>query len=187
MLEMTVKEVWDALTLAEKDDACLVFWEGKDTFSRDAQPRVLQQLAARLKFREVALKRLPPREKARYLRWQADSPALRHLCDDLLRSWMVSRKKPILVCFVEAQGLKHADGIIDDNAPAPTPAAVQQGVRAVRDGFPPREAALYLGFMLAAGGEYWTGLQAAVEAEVPTLKAALELPRDSKQADGARE
>lgn len=176
MLEMTVKEVWDSLTLAEKEDACLVFWEGKDGFSRDAQPRVLQQLAAKLKFREASLKRLPPREKARYLRWQADSPSLRHVCDDLLRSWIVTRKNPLLVCFVEAQGLKHADGIIDDTAPAPDPETVKKGVRAVRDQFPPREVALYLGFMLAAGGGFWTGLQESVESEVPALKAALAPP-----------
>ncbi len=187
MLEVTVKEVWDALALAEKDDACLAFWEGKDGFSRDAQPRVIQQLAAKLKFREASLKRLPPREKARYLRWQADSPSMRSACDDLLRSWMVSRKNPLLVCFVEAQGLKHADGILDDAAEAPTAEAVKRGVCAIRDRFPPREVALYLGFILAAGGAFWTGLAEAVEAEIPTLKAALAPPiAPSQSAAGAQ-
>ena len=176
MIEMTVKELWKTLTLAEKEDACLAFWEGKDTFSKDAQPRVLKELAAALRFREVFLKRLPPTEKARHLRRLADSPTLRHLCDEILRSWMVSRKNPLLVCFVEAQGLKHSGGIIDDTVAPPDLESVKKGVRAVRDQFPPREVALYLGVMLAAGGDFWPGLPEAVEAEFPSMKDALAIP-----------
>ncbi|MEI6563739.1 MAG: hypothetical protein WCO42_05455 [bacterium] len=173
MSGMTVKELWGFLTLAEKEDACLAFLEGKDTFSRDALPRVTQELAGVLKFREAFLKRLPPREKARHLRRMADSPTLRHVCDDLLRSWVVSRKNPMLVCFVEAQGLKHTDGILDDSVTAPSLDSVKKGVRAVRDQFPPREVALYMGVMLTVGGDFWTGLAEAVDSEFPAMKASL--------------
>lgn len=181
MSEITVRQIWDALTPAEKDDACVAFWEGKDAFSRESQPQVLQQLAAKLAFREVAFKRLPPREKARHLRRHVDSPSLRHLSDDVLRSWMVTRKAAMLVCFVEAQGMKHQGGIIDDNAEVPTAEAVRKAVCAVRDAFPARDVALYLGFLLAAGADFWTGLDAAVAAEVPGLAATLVPPAKAGQ------
>ena len=173
MSAMTVKELWNYLTVAEKEEACLAFWEGKDTFSRDALPRVTQELAGALKFRETFLKRLPLPEKARHLRRLVDSPALRHVCDDLLRSWVVSRKNPMLVCFVEAQGLSHIGGVIDDSVTPPGLDSVKKGVRAVRDHFPPREVALYMGVMLTVGGDFWTGLAEAVDSEFPAMKASL--------------
>jgi len=173
MSELTVKEVWNALSVPEKDDACLAFLEGMDTFSRDALPRVTQELASALKFRESFLKRLPIKEKARHLRRLADSPTLRQVCDDLLRSWIVSRKTPMLVCFVEAQGLKHTNGILDDSVNQSDLKSVKKGVRAVLEKFPPREVALYMGIMLTVGGDFWVGLDKAVEAEFPEMKATL--------------
>ncbi len=173
MINLTVKEVWGALTASEKEDACLAFLEGKDTFSKDALPRVTQELAGALKFREAFLKRLPIKEKARHLRRLADSPTLRQACDDLLRSWIVSRKTPMLVCFVDAQGLKHDNGILDDSVEQSDLKSVRKGVRAVLDKFPPREVALYMGVMLTVGGDFWVGLADAIEAEFPEMKAAL--------------
>jgi hypothetical protein len=175
MIKMTTRELWLALTPAEKDDACLALWEGTDSFSRDAQPKVLRELAAALKFREAFLKRVKPVEKARHLRRLVDTPTLRHLCDDVFRSWLVVRKTPMLVCFVEAQGMAHAAGIIDDSVKSPDAATLRKGVRAVRDQFPPRDVALYMGVMLAAGGDFWEGLPEAVESEVPGFKQSLGL------------
>lgn len=175
MIEMTTKQLWTALTPAEKEDACLAVWEGTDTFSRDAQPKVLKELATALRFREMFLKRLKPLEKARHLRRLLDTPALRYLFDDVFRSWMVARKTPMLIAFVEAQGMAHSDGIVDDAAKAPSVATLRKGVCAVRDQFPPREAALYMGVMLAAGGDFWAGLPEAVEAEIPGFKESLGL------------
>ncbi len=172
-MDITVKEVWNALTAAEKEDACLAFMEGKDTFSKDALPRVVQELAGALKFRETFLKRLPPRDKARHLRRLADSPTMRHVCDDLLRSWVVTRKTPMLICFVEAQGLKHTNGILDDSVTQTDLKSVKKGVCAVLAKFPPREVALYMGIMLTVGGDFWVGLPEVVETEFPGMKAAL--------------
>lgn len=173
MIAITTRELWAALTPAEKDDACMALWTGTDTFSRDAQPKVLRELAAALKFREAFLKRVKPEEKVRHLRRLVDTPSLRHLCDDVFRSWLVVRKTPMLVCFVEAQGMAHENGIIDDTAKPPDADSLRKGVRAVRDQFPPRDVALYMGVMLAAGGDFWQGLSEAVEAEIPGFRESL--------------
>jgi len=172
MIDITVKEVWAALTPSEKEDVCLSFWE-KSAFAQDLQPQVLRELAAALNLREAALKRLPVADKARYLRWKADGPVLRHVRDHILRSWMVIRKNALLVCFVEAQGLKHSGGIVADDVQPPDTETVKKAVRAIRDQFPPREVALYLGVMLASGGDLWAGLRDAIETEFPSLKTLL--------------
>ena len=177
MIDITTKQLWSALTPAEKEDACLAFWEGADTFSRDAQPKVLQELAAALRFRESFLKRAKPLEKARHLRRLMDTPTLRHLCDDIFRSWLVSRKAAMLVCFVEAQGMPHTGGIIEDSVTSPDAETLRKGVRAVRDKFPARDVALYMGVMLAAGGDFWVGLADAIEVEIPDLMNTLQCVR----------
>lgn len=173
MIELTLNDIWKALSVAEKEDACQMLLEGNDTFSRDVQPRVIQELAGALKFREAFLKRLPIGEKVRQLRRLADSPTLRHICDDLLRSWIVRRKTEMLVCFVEAQGLKHTNGILDDSVTQAELKSVNKGVLALLAKFPRREVALYMGIMLTAGGDFWVGLPEAVESAFPDIKQAL--------------
>jgi hypothetical protein len=173
MQEMTTRQIWATLTLQEREDACLAFWQGTDSLSREAQPRVLRDLAAALRFREVFLKRTPPVEKARHLRRLVDSPALRQYADEVLRSWLLVRKNAILICFVEAQGMAHTGGLIDDQVAKPDVASLRKGIAAIRAQFPPRDVALYMSVMLAAGGEFWTGLKDAVEAEWPDYQNAL--------------
>lgn len=175
MIEITTKQLWSALTPAEKEDACLALCEGKDTFSRDSKPKIIQELAAALRFREAFLKRVNPLEMARHLRRLLDTPTLRHLCDDVLRSWIVARKTPMMICFVEAQGLAHTEGVLADSVAAPDAATLIKGVRAVRDHFPPRETAIYMAVMLVAGGGFWVGLAEAIEAEIPDFKKTLGL------------
>jgi hypothetical protein len=173
MIEIALKELWMTLTPAEIEDACLAFWEGAGSFSLDAQPRVVKALAEALRFRESFLKRLTFLEKARHLRRLVDTPTLQHLCDEVLRAWLVARKNPMLVCFVEAQGLQHSGGIIDDTVNSPTPEVLRKGIRAVRDHFPARDVALYMGVMLVSAGDFWTGLADIVAVEIPSLKADL--------------
>ena len=176
MSEWTTRQIWAQLETGEKEDACLAFWQGVDAVSREAQPRVLRDLASALRFREVFVKRLPPVERARHLRRLMDGPSMRHYIDEVLRSWLLVRKNSILVCFVEALGIAHTGGLIDDNAKQPEAAALRKGICVLRDRFPARDVAIYLGVMIAAGGDFWTQLKAAVDAEWPDLAAVLTKP-----------
>jgi len=173
MTEITMKQVWGALTSAEKDEACLSFWSGADAFSRETQKKVAAEMAAALRFREVFLKRLQPGEKARHLKRLADGTTLAQYRDEILRAWLLAKKSDLLVCFVEAQGMRHTGGLIEDDVQPPDRETLRKGVRALRDKFPPRETALYMGIMIASAGEFWTGLPEIVEQEIPGLEASL--------------
>lgn len=173
MTEITMKQVWGSLTSAEKEDACLSFWSGTDAYSRDSQMKVSAEMAAALRFREVFLKRLKPQEKARHLKRLADGAALAQYRDEILRSWLLAKKSDMLVCFVEAQGMRHTGGLIEDDVASPDRETLRKGVRALRDKFPPRETALYMGIMISSAGEFWVGLPEIVEQEIPGLAALL--------------
>jgi hypothetical protein len=173
MADIVSPRIWTALTAEEKEDACLAFWQGTDALSREAQPRVLLDLAGALRFREIFLKRMTAADKARHLRRLIDGPALRQYEDDVLRSWLVVRKSAMLVCFVETQGMKHVDGIIQDESAPPTAKSLREGIQAIKAQFPARDVALYMAVMSTAGGDFWVGLADAVAAEIPDLKAML--------------
>ena len=79
----------------------------------------------------------------------------------------------MLICFVEAQGLPHTDGILADDVTCPGKESLHKGVQAVCAKFPPREVALYMGVMLVAGGGFWDGLAEAIEREIPDFKKTL--------------
>ena len=173
MTDIVSQQIWTILTPAERDEACLAFWQGTDALTREGQPRMLQELAGALRFREVFVKRMPAAEKARHMRRLVDGPALRHYGNDILRSWLLARKTPMLACFVETQGLPHTDGIIHDGAAEPTLESLRKGIRTVRERFPPRDVALYMGIMLSTGGDFWSGLTEAVAAEFPDWETIL--------------
>jgi hypothetical protein len=159
--------------MEEKEDACLAFWQGTDSLSREAQPRALHDLAAALRFREMFVKRMPVTEKARHLRRLIDSPVLRHYGDDVIRSWLVVRKTAMIVCFVDAQGMEHTGGIIHDGVAQPTVDSLRKGIQAIRSQFPLRDVALYMAIMISSGGDFWSALPEAVAAELPTLDEVL--------------
>ncbi len=173
MMDTLSQQIWTVLTPAEKNEACLAFWQGTDSLTREGQPRMVQELAGALRFREVFVKRMPAAEKARHMRRLVDGPALGHYRNDILRSWLLARKTPMLACFVEAQGLPHTDGIINDGATEPSLDSLRKGIRTIKEQFPARDVALYMGIMLSAGGDFWSGLTEAVAAEMPDLETLL--------------
>lgn len=177
MADIASPRIWTALTVEEKEDACLAFWQGTDALSREAQPRVLHDLAGALRFRELFVKRMTAADKARHLRRLIDGPTLRQYEDDVLRSWLVVRKAPMLVCFVETQGMKHIGGIIQDESAPPTAKSLRKGIQAIKAQFTARDVALYMAVMSSAGGEFWVGLPDAVAAEIPDLKETLFPPK----------
>jgi hypothetical protein len=173
MMTVTVRDVWDALSIPEKEDACLAFWESTDSGVKESHAEVLKALAAAMRFREITLKRMPSRERARYLRRHVDGPGMRHLSAEILRGWIVKSMTPMMVAFVDVQGLPHTDGILGDDVASPDARVTKQGVRAIRYQFPPREVAIYLGFLLATGSDFWKALPEALEEEFSDIREVL--------------
>ena len=183
-MEMTLKDIWNALTPEEKNDACMSFWERKDPTSRQAQALVIQQLAPLYKFRPVYIERKTPAEKAKLLIGRMERPVMQDVRDEVVQIFLLVRKGDIVRRFLDAQGIAHSNGLIDDNAPAPTEASLRKGIAAILADFPKRDAALYLGFSVACkNNEFWVNIEPAVLAEIPDL---LETLRGAQPADVAK-
>ena len=173
-MELTLENIWNALTPEEKADACAAFWERKDPTSRQAQSLVLQQLAPLYKFRPVYIERKSAADKGRLLFARIERPVFRDVRDELVQLFLLLRKGEIIHRFLDAQGISHSNGLIDDNAPAPTVDSLRKGIAALLGAYPRRDVALYLGFSVACkNNEFWANIEPAVQAEMPDLVDAL--------------
>jgi hypothetical protein len=173
-MDLTFENIWNALTPEERSDACAAFWERKDPASRQAQALVLRQLAPLYNFRPIYIQRKPPAEKAKLLLGRIERPLFRDVRDEVIQIFLLMRKGEIVRRFLDAQGISHNNGLIDDDVPPPGEASLRKGIAALLTAFPRRDVALYLGFSIACkNNEFWANIEPAVLAEMPDLVDAL--------------
>ncbi|MBI1810040.1 MAG: hypothetical protein HYR75_09105 [Gemmatimonadetes bacterium] len=130
---------------------------------RDLRAGLVQRLVARGGgFRSVTLLSWPPERLAKEvvrLNAQATQDEL-----DLLHLLYVELEPAIQITFLDAAGVKHADGVIDESLEAPfcDEAATRRAVAAVRSA---HGAACehYLTTILTYGADSWPGLASALE------------------------
>jgi hypothetical protein len=173
-MELTLEDIWNALTPEEKNDTCLAFWQSKDPESRQEQALVLQQLAPLYNFRPVYIERKSPAEKAKLLLGRIERPVFQDVRNELIQIFLLKCKGEIIRRFLDTQGIPHTNGLIDDNAPPPTEGSLRKGVASLLAAFPRRDAALYLGFSIACkNSEFWANIEPAVRAEMSDLPDVL--------------
>jgi len=116
-------------------------------------------IAARLRFRAIAVRRLPVDRRIGYLVTQVrpdDS-----LASSLLLALHLDRRRPLLRSFLTQLGIPHEDGLIRDDHdlhPPETERLEAAASGAYRD-HPEDEVDLYLASLLAMDGEAWGGLR----------------------------
>lgn len=185
MSNLTIQFLWNALTSAEKDDACLAFWETKDDFiAKQAHDPVLQRLASRLRFRLVFLQRKKPKERAIFLRRFIDKPDFHKFHNDILRAWLLTKKNDLIVSFLDVQGIKHTNGLIHDDVPPPTEDSLRAGIKTILERFPSKDIAIYLGYLFLFGGDYWAALPDVIKAEgLDFMRMLIENPEEKKMEE----
>ncbi len=183
MSHLTLQLLWTALTSVEKDEACLAFWEAKDTIIKQSHIPILQKLSTQLRFRLVFLQKKKPQERSVFLRRFIDKPDFHKFHDDILRAWLLARKGALLARFLDAQSMKHTDGLIDDAVPPPAVDSLRGGIKTILGEFPSKDIALYLGYLLLFGGDYWAALPEAVAAEGLDLGMLLTKKPEEKEME----
>ena len=90
-------------------------------------------------------------------------PRLEDAGANLLRGWLMKTQKPLLIDFLNALGLKHTDGVVDDFPPALDDATLKKAVDQILAKHPKEIAIVYLnafGNMNEAG---WPNLNEMLE------------------------
>ena len=148
--------VWELMDDDEKKAAAVAFWNEADRESRAALEVALAQ---DLKFRPQSVRQLSAERVAGRLVRLADSLPETVLFQYLFHLHMGERR-PLMVGFLDAVGLPHDDGALElpDDFEGPDQEKVESSARdlATAKG---REGLIYLGTLVVADGEFWTGLE----------------------------
>jgi hypothetical protein len=153
---LTPAELWNRLDADTRMLAAQSMYDPWDDRSlrKDADAAI----ASTLRFREVAVKKMPVDKRADYL-----ARVVRpndDLATSLLTALHLSRRKEMLAAFLDDLGIPQQGGLIDPEheLEPPDAAALARAVEALYRSHPPVEVDVYLATLVAMDRPSWGGL-----------------------------
>ena len=114
-------------------------------------------IAARIKFRTKSVYAMPVDKKARQLAALAGVSEM--VAARLLVAYHLSQQRPMMGSFLDALGIKHEDGLIEDEEmAAPTAREASRGRGGNRRAVPREDVALYLSTLVWQDPDTWGAL-----------------------------
>ncbi len=103
------------------------------------------EVAKALKFRPHMIKKLPMEKRARTARKLIEGKSNAELCYELFGTYLVRTKKELVTGFLDATGVAHEDGMIEDlDAAAPDAAKLGAAIGELDGKFDADDVTLYL-------------------------------------------
>lgn len=90
-------------------------------------------------------------------------PRLEETGANLLRGWLMKTQKPLLVDFLNALGLKHKDGVVDDFPPTLEDATLKKAIDEVMSKHPKEVVIVYLNAFGNMNDAGWPNLNEMLE------------------------
>jgi hypothetical protein len=152
------------MPLEHRVQAAEAFWRDKDSPDIQVQhTEALVSLARRLNFRVKSLQGLAVERRAKHLAHMTDVSD--PVATRALIAYHFSTKRPLMAAFLDALGLTHDNGLIEDEQIDPPSAEkVAAAVEAVRSSFDATDVDLYLRTLASLDGETWAHLAELLDA-----------------------
>ncbi len=113
------------------------------------------EVAKLLKFRPQAIKKIPIAKRAKLAKSWIEQKQNAELCYELFGTYLVRTRKELVTGFLDATGVPHEDGMIEDiEGTKPDPAKIPGAVQALDAKFGADDVTLYL----ALCAEQWPGV-----------------------------
>lgn len=159
-------QLWKRLSPERKLQAAEAFWQ--DEHAGVEQAEAVAAIAQRIKFRIKSVLAMPVDKKARQL---ASMLAVSEIvAARLLVSYHLAHQRPMMGAFLDALGIRHEEGLIEDEEiPAPDEAALAQAVKTIAAAYPAGDVSLYLATLTWQDPATWSAL-----AKLPETRAALQ-------------
>lgn len=151
---MTLRKLWKELTPERRRQIAGAFW--RDTESTEQQLEAVAAISRQLNFRSKTVASLPLEKRVRYfasLINPSDALVLRALV-----TYHLHHHRPMMVAFLDAVGVPHEDGLIQQEITAPAAERLAEGAAALSAQYAAEDVALYLSTLLLQDPETWGGL-----------------------------
>ena len=139
------------MTQAQRGAAAHAFWTDDEATSDQVQAAFL--IAQQKKFRPKTVVALDIDRKTRHLASLVSLPD--SIAARVLALYHLAEKRPMMGAFLDALGIAHDNGLIQDDGVAPDPAKVGAAAATLAKEFPPDNVSLYLNTLLCQDPNTW--------------------------------
>jgi hypothetical protein len=156
---LTPSRLWKKMTPDERQRAARAFWRDEDAATDHTQAALL--IAQQKKFRPKTVVSLDVDRKARHL---ATLPSLPDaIAARALITYHLAEQRPMMSAFLDALGIAHDNGLIQDDTVSPDKSKIPAAAAAVAKQFPPEQVRLYFNTLLSQDPETWGALGEVVQ------------------------
>lgn len=151
---VTPSRLWKRMSAEQRLRAADALW--RDDEARGDQAQAVRLIAQHMKFRPKTVARLDADRKARYLAGLPNPSE--ELAARLLVLYHLTDQRAMMGAFLDAAGVAHDNGLVQEDAAAPDPAKIPAAVAAIAKQYPAEDVALYLNTLLWQDPAVWGAL-----------------------------
>jgi hypothetical protein len=155
----TPSRLWKRMTAEQRLRAASALWRDDDATNDQMQAALL--IAKQKKFRPKTVIGLDEDRKAHYLASVLDLPEA--LAARMLVVYHLAEQRPMMGAFLDAVGIAHENGLIQEHAVTPDPAKTAAAAAAIAKAHPAHDVSLYLNTLLWQEPASWGVLHAVPE------------------------
>lgn len=171
--ELTVPALWSALDPATRRLAAQTMYEESED-RREDSAEADAAIAAALRFRLVAVRRMPVAKRVDYLTRVVRPDE--SLASKLLRALHLTRRRDLLAGFLDGLSIPHEHGVIDPEfdfeADRPDAARLAAALEPLYERFPSEQVDLYAVTLLALDPDCWGPMAEVLERRVAATSAS---------------
>ncbi len=139
--------------------AAYALWRDDEATADQMQAALI--IAQQKKFRPKTVIGLDEDRKARHLASLSNLPEA--LAARMLILYHLAEQRPMMGAFLDAVGVAHENGVIQDDAVAPDPAKIAAAAAAIARDYPAHDVSLYLNTLLWQDPASWGALHGVPE------------------------
>jgi hypothetical protein len=151
---LTPSKLWRRMTAEQRLRASHAFW--LDEQATDDQIQAVMVIAQQKKFRPKFVLGLDTERKARHLANLFSIPDA--LAARALVVYHLAEQRPMMGAFLDALGIAHENGLIQDDGVKPDPEKLAPAVATLKERFPAEDVALYLQTLVCQDPGTWSAL-----------------------------
>jgi hypothetical protein len=125
----------------------------------------LSAVAEARKLRPAYFKRQPRAQQHEMMLATLARPSLELVTSNLIRSWLLKKHKQMLADFLDALGIPHEEGVVEDLPPTMDDAKLHAAVDTLLAKHPPEAVAVYLHAFNEMNQTEWPNLKAMLESD----------------------
>jgi hypothetical protein len=126
---------------------------------------VLATVAEARKLRPAFFERTPRPARHASMAAMLARPRLELMAANLLRDWLMKGQKPMLADFLDALGVAHKEGAVDDLPAIVEESRLQAAVEKILAKYPAEEVAVYLNAFYTMNDIRWLNLEAVLKTD----------------------